>query len=162
MTFAERLKEALWLRRMSQRQLARASGVTEAHISHLIHGNRELAKSVEMVMAMACALSVSIEWLVLGRGPSPLAESGPADTGPKTPRSQAIEIVQGHLSDDAIARARKEKVSRSVYGWIARMQVLEALLDTENAEPKQSEVRTKTPSSKGKSTIPPPTKKSGS
>lgn len=58
--FAERLKEALYLREMTQRELARRAGLTEASVTRYCKGQREPRFSVAVKMAKA--LNVSTEF----------------------------------------------------------------------------------------------------
>lgn len=60
--FADRLKEALYLREMTQRELARRAGLTEASVTRYCKGQREPRFSVAVKMAKA--LNVSTEFFV--------------------------------------------------------------------------------------------------
>lgn len=67
-TLGDRLREARQEKGMGQRSLARASGVSQGHISHAESGKRvELGPTV--LSALADALGVSVDWLLTGEGP---------------------------------------------------------------------------------------------
>lgn len=65
-TFAERLRFARGLRRLTQAELARASGISQSAIANYESSARQFPKAI---FRLASVLKVSAQWLAEGTGP---------------------------------------------------------------------------------------------
>ena len=65
--FTKRLRECVQESPMTQSALARSAGVTKSALSHALAG-RTTQVTANTAIALAKALNVSIEWLILGIG----------------------------------------------------------------------------------------------
>lgn len=64
-TFAERLKQAIAKRGISQAEAARLSGIAQQSFNYIISNN---LKSSKLAPQIASSLSINPEWLILGQG----------------------------------------------------------------------------------------------
>ena len=65
--FTKRLRECVQESPMTQSALARSAGVTKSALSHALAG-RTTQVNANTAIALARALNVSIEWLIMGIG----------------------------------------------------------------------------------------------
>ena len=71
-TLGERLKHAREARQRGSAELSIAVGASHGLVSEIERG-RSKSVQAELAIALARALEVPIEWLVLGEGPDPTA-----------------------------------------------------------------------------------------
>ena len=71
-TFARNLEAARNVRGLSQRQLARLTGISGAAVSRYESADHESAISLPLVMRLARVLRVHLAWLLLNEGPRDL------------------------------------------------------------------------------------------
>lgn len=112
-TFGERVKALMQSRRMTQTELARRAGVTQAMISGLVNGRQQESKKVSSI---AAALGVSVEYLMTGRDPVSTVETPIQRWVPLLSESDVIEQAYDRLSRDAIAQ------QNSTLEWYALMK----------------------------------------
>lgn len=102
---------------MGQHSLARASGVSQSHISNVESGKRaELGPSV--VSALATALEVSLAWLMTGRGsrePGAVEVSEPHAVSPYEAAVTMLLAQEAHEGREAEAKAFLESISSRAY-----------------------------------------------
>lgn len=75
-TFAERLRFARSLRRLTQAELARACGISQGAVANYESNSRQFPRAI---FRLAAALKVSAQWLAEGIGP--MDYEAPALTG---------------------------------------------------------------------------------
>lgn len=114
-TLGERLREAREAAGMGQHSLARASGVSQSHISNVESGKRaELGPSV--VSALAASLGVSLSWLMTGQGPKkpePVPEAHAAS--PYEAAATMLLAQEAHEGRAAEAKAFLESIAARAY-----------------------------------------------
>lgn len=116
----------------SRRALARASGLSAAHIALVTKGDRGL--SVRAAQAVAAAAGVDLAWLVAGEGaPDKGSEAGAAPSPSPDPcsrREQALALLEGSVLPAVAAALRLEQPTHdlSLEEWLARAKELQRLL----------------------------------
>jgi transcriptional regulator with XRE-family HTH domain len=111
--FGERLREALRLRKMSQRKLGKITGISDDQISRLVSGERGTLVSYERVVLLARALDVPERWLGLGEGHGPGASADPLPN-----RTEAIRLCREHgVADAVIEHVKNQTVTEAMRAW---------------------------------------------
>jgi transcriptional regulator with XRE-family HTH domain len=147
-TFAERLKRAIDMKEMTGYALAKAADLDTSYISRLLRAERPPNLSYETARAVALALDVSTDWLMVGEGVGP-AESRAKVAGP---RAEAISIARAGGVDAEILEHAASLASPAgsegwtTYEWICLIQYLATTRSSSNrpppsTQPAGSEVR---------------------
>lgn len=114
-TFSQRLREGLDIRRMTQAELSRLSGVSKSSITHYLKGNWEAKQ--DAIYAMAGVLGVAEAWLMGYDVPmerTPATITLPTTMFPYAPKGQmpllgrvaaglplyAEENIEGYIAND--------------------------------------------------------------
>lgn len=127
-TLAERVQWILESRGMSDRALARASGVSHNYIGMLRKGGRgNRGLSHQMARKLAAATGVDPRWLMTGEGsPAPIVDP---DSDPHSGRQQALALLEGRLPGPVRAALMAERPAEEwdVEKWLDRARALKAL-----------------------------------
>ena len=92
----QRIKQALKARGWTAAELIRRTGIPQSSISHTINGTRTERPSIPNLVRISEVLQVTLDWLLLGHGPT----SGT----PQTPYERACEAFVLLATDPAKAR----------------------------------------------------------
>lgn len=125
-TFSERLRDRARELGWSQRALARAAGISSAHVSRMLEGSRAAAPSYAVVVRLADALGVPDRWLFWGD------DFGLDDAGYEHNKNIALSIARaGAINERVLSIASTEKSpgppQPSVLWWISRILALNTL-----------------------------------
>jgi len=104
--FPERIKELI-SRAGNVSKLSRLCGSSESVIRKWRSGDAEPSRS--RLLALADSMSVSIEWLVAGRGPIEPQSQQPQEPAPQAP-------ALGQSGDGSLAKTDKELLQRIMLG----------------------------------------------
>lgn len=117
-TFATRLRYARNLRGLTQKELARASGLSQGAIGNYETDSRRSPKDV---FRLAEALDVAPAWLAMGTGPM---EVQPAHHVADLPHSKAAWPLPGIDPERlwALTAQQREFLAKSLAGMIAAME----------------------------------------
>ncbi|HEU4409688.1 MAG TPA: hypothetical protein VFS43_30820 [Polyangiaceae bacterium] len=116
----------------SRRALARAAGLSGAHIALVLNGERGLG--ARAAKALAAAAGVRLEWLLTGEGaPDEASKAGGSPTPLPNPfprREQALALLQGSVPPPVAAALRLEQppYDLPLEDWLARAKELQRLL----------------------------------
>jgi SOS-response transcriptional repressor LexA len=114
-TIGDRVRLMLESNRMTQTELAKKAGVTQAMVSSLVNNQQETSKRLPEI---AAALGVTSDWLATGTGPK---TSRLADALPVMDNSRRtwIPLLSG---DEVIDYCRSEKRISEAHQWYAIMK----------------------------------------
>lgn len=113
----KRLRDARNARELTQKDLARKSGVSQATISDIERGRNESSKELP---ALAKALGVSVDSLITGRGDTPALPSLPATSSGSPKLLRLIRSLETLEQSDGLPPELVEALQKTVDAFSKR------------------------------------------
>lgn len=130
---AERLRQALAVRGMSQADLERASKLSKPHISRLLNAERGKAMRKETRERLARALDVPVAWLFAGVGDPPFGEAIPHSSAPVARAETTDAMIAARIADSVERYPSKAGAAAALRAMGVSEGAIDAMLTEEHS-----------------------------